>query len=284
MSSNIELVQPQFIDGIEFYVSKDGSQIGISQSGVARLCGVGENSLRPLLASLSVRDKVGVETLKDILPEDLYLAISSNHQAKVIPAKTAARIIEYYAFESKASNETALFSLRKFATTGIETWVKNITNHDINTDKPVLDVLQQILTEISDLKLIATETETYRKVKVEYAGLNLLLKKYEENEKSLESTCPVLPESLEMFTVAEIVKINFPFLIVKRGDILAIGRTCVSLFKLLAQERPQTKATMSARGYRGGRTTCYARSEFWIVNQAICDRIDEMSKEAKKRY
>jgi hypothetical protein len=42
-------------------------------------------------------------------------------------AEDAAAVIEYYAFESRAKTEKALFTYRKFAKMGIERWIQGIT-------------------------------------------------------------------------------------------------------------------------------------------------------------
>lgn len=41
-----EKVDPTIKDGIEFYVSLDGKQCGMSHHGLARLCGVASSTLR----------------------------------------------------------------------------------------------------------------------------------------------------------------------------------------------------------------------------------------------
>jgi hypothetical protein len=65
-----EMVRPVIEDGIEFYVSKDGSIRGISQLGSAKLCGIAEVSFRDQLKRWFDRASDGSKG-EDCLPLEL---------------------------------------------------------------------------------------------------------------------------------------------------------------------------------------------------------------------
>ena len=133
MTEQVEIVKPMIAEnGIEFYVSSDGEKSGISISGLARLCGVAENSVRHLVNS--VRKESTPKALKSFTGEVLHLAMTSEQQAKIVTNEAAAEIIFYYAFESESANDTAKFTARKFATMGMHNWIKKITSFDCNSD------------------------------------------------------------------------------------------------------------------------------------------------------
>lgn len=159
----VQMVQAE-VDGIEFYVSIDGTQSGMSESGLARLCGVDRSSVHNLLQKAAADKKVP-EILKPILGKDFYLPTDADKNAQVIPADICALVVEYYAFESKAKNETARFSFRKFASKGISSWIKEITGYQegqIPESKEILSILKEVLSEVSELKQISKEYKNLR--------------------------------------------------------------------------------------------------------------------------
>ena len=72
---------------------------GISQVGCARLCGVPETTMRRVINSLTVRKNDGVKSLEHLYGADLYLAMSSDQQAKILDSKVVASLVTYYAFD-----------------------------------------------------------------------------------------------------------------------------------------------------------------------------------------
>lgn len=152
------------VDGIEFYVSIDGTQSGMSESGLARLCGVDRSSIHNLLQKAAADKKVP-EILKPILGKDFYLPTDADKNAQVIPADICALVIEYYAFESKAKNDTARFSFRKFASKGMDLWIKEVTGYQkdqIPESKEILSLLQQLLVKVDNLEKDSKEYKNLR--------------------------------------------------------------------------------------------------------------------------
>ncbi len=202
--SSIEIVSPTIVDGIEFYVSTDGKHCGVSQVGLARLCGVGESGIRSLLTKLggsSVRTVEAKNLLKDLKGKDLYLALGSNQQAKIINGKVAARIIRYFAFESVKQTDEAKFSLGKFAEIGIDTWIKEVTGFAESNDiagmfKSISSQLNLMASEITEMKVQLIQTEGYRAARVELGGLRewmegIEAKEFLEASKNVDEAEPV---------------------------------------------------------------------------------------------
>ena len=87
---SVELVKPQVIDGIEFYVSNDGKSTGVSISGVSRLCGVARQTIQGVMSagklpgkSLEGSDSLGFST-----------QLEGSDGAKIINSEAVVKIID----------------------------------------------------------------------------------------------------------------------------------------------------------------------------------------------
>ena len=155
------------VDGIEFYVSIDGTQSGMSESGLARLCGVNRFAIRLLIKKITEPgNKELPKILEPFTGKTLELQEADNkNQAKILSSDLCAAIVEYYAFESKASNETARFSFRKFGSKGMDLWIKEVTGYQkdqIPESKEILSLLQQLLVKVDNLEKDSKEYKTLR--------------------------------------------------------------------------------------------------------------------------
>lgn len=137
-------------DGVEFFTSTQTGESGMSESGLARLCGVAPQTVNELLQNL-VTGKRRSECLKHLLDKDIWLQGKGLDNAKVVKDQVCAAVIEYYAFESRNKNDKALFSFRKFAAMGIQTWIQDITGwHQQQPDlEPELPQRRVVRTQIS---------------------------------------------------------------------------------------------------------------------------------------
>ncbi|TYQ30571.1 hypothetical protein [Pseudanabaena sp. UWO310] len=89
---SIEIVKPVIVDNVEFYVSADGTQSGVSQSGLARLCGVGENAIRKIIVN-DPRTKTPSKALESFVGNVFHLALSSDRGAKFVTTEAATEIV-----------------------------------------------------------------------------------------------------------------------------------------------------------------------------------------------
>lgn len=184
------------VDGMEFYVSTDGKQSGMSESGLARLCGVNRSAVQNLIKKIAEPAiKELPKTLEPFAGKALQLQEpATKDQAKVVSSDLCAAIVEYYAFESKAANEIARFSFRKFASKGISSWIKEVTGYNddqIPESKEILSILKEVLSEVGELKQISKEYKNLRgrTVKV-FPALDKTLEELAVEEESLPEENP----------------------------------------------------------------------------------------------
>ena len=122
-------------DGVEFFTIDETGESGMSESGLAHLCGIAKSSLHEFVSNRSF----GWEQEKELNPRfrkvigcSVKLAKDArpgqNSNIKILSSTVCARVIEHYAFESKHKTEQALVAYRKFAELGINTWIQGITH------------------------------------------------------------------------------------------------------------------------------------------------------------
>ncbi len=113
-------------DGIEFYTIAATGESGMSQSGLAILAGVSQQSISKLEKTLTTKSPS--ETLKDWVCIPLALTTNSEYKnATIYSSAYCAAVIRHYAYDG---NQVAQHSLDKFAAIGINTWIQCITNWD----------------------------------------------------------------------------------------------------------------------------------------------------------
>lgn len=183
---------PVVVEEIEFYVSKDGKEVGISISGLARLCGVSQQAISGILKEVeSVTSSERIKSLK-LTADKLFLLQLGEKNAKVLSSAVATRLIKYYAYESKYATETAKYSLDKFLELGFDNWVKVITGFDVPKENPN-DMLTKLYSEFRELNAkttkLTSETEELRKLrqktKDSYKGLDKLIDDLVKEESNL---------------------------------------------------------------------------------------------------
>jgi hypothetical protein len=133
---NITLVER---DGVEFFTIDATGESGMSESGLARLCGVTQQAISKLLQT-SVTTLSSSKCLKAFFGQDFRLQLcpelSGLDNAKVVRSEFCSKIIEYYAFESKRKTKEAMFAFRKFAEMGIRSWIQGITGWHQSPPEP----------------------------------------------------------------------------------------------------------------------------------------------------
>lgn len=195
MTNQIE-VTPVIIDDIEFYVSNDGKQVGVSISGLARLCGVDRRTISGLVNELDMGAGKNIPKSLEFLSGKVFMNIDPagvENRARIISSSSAVKIIEYYAFDSRAKNETAQNTFRKFARKGFEAWVKELTGYqetkkqDFNTER-ILEKMQEMMEEMKELKEVTVEYKQLKGVTVtRFANLDWMLDDYAKNKIASDS-------------------------------------------------------------------------------------------------
>jgi hypothetical protein len=147
VSQNDQPIKPFLTEeGIELYATD--SECGMSISGLARFCGVSQSTMSDLISRLTHRQNVP-EILQELMGQELVAIGCFENNAKVYKSELCAVVCEYYAYESKAANETAKYSYRKFAKLGIDSWIRQVTGHE---EKPKLTPLEAAMLLIEKLE------------------------------------------------------------------------------------------------------------------------------------
>lgn len=112
-------------NGIEFFTLEATGESGISHRGLALLCGVSHTAINHLVKNLETKQPP--KRLQSFAGKDLHLETNKRKQGgvvKILRANLCAAIIKHYALEG---NETAEYSMDKFLSLGINTWIQGIT-------------------------------------------------------------------------------------------------------------------------------------------------------------
>jgi hypothetical protein len=185
----IEKVTP-IIDenGVEFYVSRDGQETGMSISGLARFIGATEGNVRKRVlnklreafadktsADLNKADFAGipeVEAVLRLLQEGgsntgiVSGRLTSPQNAVIIPSEVCEAIIFYIAFESSWEDEikaTAKKSFRQFARYGLHKFIHKVAGFVERQEADyLLTELQKVVSNLKELDQFATEYRTIR--------------------------------------------------------------------------------------------------------------------------
>jgi hypothetical protein len=122
-------------DGVEFFTVDDTGESGMSESGLARLCGVSPVAIHKFISSSALTwdhekelNPAFRKTIAFKPGSGRNLKSSQNSNIKIISALVCARVIRHYALESKYKTQEALFTLDKFSTAGINAWIQEITH------------------------------------------------------------------------------------------------------------------------------------------------------------
>lgn len=251
--SETQKVSPRIVNGIEFYVSHERDECGLSQAGVARLSGIREQTIGqriiPQILSPAKNTPEAFKALQGKVHSGKLEGDNSGTPAKIILSSVAAAIIEYYAFDSKFKNEIALSNYRKFAKMGIDGWIKEIAGYGTTQDdvtvnlvnQQVLNAIQKLVAEVEEVKVIAQEYKDIRKVTVNvYPGLDSMLDQLPQQMS--------LPPARELVTIKE-------WLITKgiqldRIGMIRLGQISSETYKALTGVVPrQALRYKKGRGY-----------------------------------
>lgn len=136
----------------EFYTVEATGESGMSQSGLAVLCGVSRQAIIGLEETLVSRSPS--RWLESLIGEDLTLVsnevdpgLTVNGRRvgnlRVYKASVCAKIIKHYAFQG---NEVAQYSLDQFTELGINSWIQSITGWQRPADRTYIPYWYQRLT------------------------------------------------------------------------------------------------------------------------------------------
>ena len=125
-------------DGVEFFTLDATGESGMSEIGLARLCGVTQQSMNAFLKSFRnlPTGKNDQSAFNPALEGSIRLQSrglstvqkSNIRNLSIVRADVCATVIEHYAFHSKYKTPEALFAFQKFARLGITGWIQEATH------------------------------------------------------------------------------------------------------------------------------------------------------------
>jgi predicted transcriptional regulator len=122
-------------DDVEFFTIDATGESGMSETGLARLCGVTKQAVSLFLRDM-VSSKSSSKQLEPVQRKDLWCqakGLNATERSKIsnlyiVSAKVCAKVIKHYAFDSKYKTEKALFAYQMFAEMGINSWIQEMTD------------------------------------------------------------------------------------------------------------------------------------------------------------
>lgn len=159
--SNLELVVKD-VDGVGFYTDANGRS-GITQSGLAILCGVDKATIGRVIASISKKPPKGLEHLVNKV---LECRIKIETGMWLCNDELCIAIIRYY---DRKGNQKAQYTFDKFAGIGFNVWVQSITGWQAPSLIPaeVKERLEKLETTAMEAKQEAIEAKLEAKANSE---------------------------------------------------------------------------------------------------------------------
>ena len=146
----------------EFYVDTDGRVFAKSIRAIARLAGVSPESVSNLL------EKVSKAVSSTDLPKSLEpLRGMTFSVSSAIPDFAVACIVNYFAWESKAANDTAKITATAMSSVGVRAWFQQQLGYEDKLPKTYKEAVKALLESIEEKeKLEAEKAETDEENKV----------------------------------------------------------------------------------------------------------------------
>lgn len=258
-------------DGIEFYVSEDGKKTGMSINGLSRCCGVDSSTISKMLPSKEGLAKRTPKWLETLVNEDFRLLAESN-DLKIIPSKVCARIITYYAYESKnARNDIAKSTAEKFMSMGIDNWIKDLVGFEkvdekddrlANAIEVLISSVDGLKTEVEELKPIVKKYNHLKTgITVRFPGVETLINDAEKNQQLLSSVDQV---NLTLTEWLATKRVNMD-----RGGYCKFGRMVAETFRSCKSMEPKKTNKKKANGKWSNNVTVYNQDHFPILEMAL---------------
>ena len=122
-------------DDVEFFTIDATGESGMSETGLARLCGVSKQAISQFFQNM-LSSNLGQNGLEPLQRKDLWCqakGLSASEKSKIsnlyiIRSEVCARVIKHYAFDARHKTEIALISYQNFATLGITSWIQQVTD------------------------------------------------------------------------------------------------------------------------------------------------------------
>lgn len=175
-------------NGIEFWVSNDASQVGMSLSGLSAMTGTDLAGVARLIESYRNLSKLPSEQLETLRSKGLQICDVPGlpgKPVKFIPAELCAAVIEYYALDAKrVSPEVraiALANMRLFNKVGMKMFILNQVGYKVTSpeQQDISQMLSHIVKEMSEMKELTKRYVHIKEATKSRPGLDEILEQYE---------------------------------------------------------------------------------------------------------
>lgn len=274
MTNAIERVSPVIHDGIEFYCSMNGEETGMSQTGLAKFVGLPATSLQRLLESFGLATQT--ESDLDVLASfqlgiycENLVGMNQRAPTRIIKADFCGELCAYVAYEYKGGNKIARYSLKRFASSGIQNFIQKVTGHQKIEGQSenltlIVSMLRDLTKDVGEMRVELGKTAGYRTAKVFYPGLSFI------PEDSLEDDTVLMIEGdLSWYTITEALVELFPNISFDKGAKVSIGKMVAATWKSLKQEYPTKIIRYSDKGTKKAPVAGYPASFLPLIKNDV---------------
>ena len=122
-------------DGVEFFTIDATGESGMSESGLAQICGVTRQAVSLVLRDL-MASKTDQNRPEPMQHNEIWLQAkgapsiekSKIRNLSIVRADVCAKVVKHYAFHARHKTPEAMFALEKFASLGITAWIQEVTH------------------------------------------------------------------------------------------------------------------------------------------------------------
>lgn len=254
------------------YCSPDGKYQGMTTRGLVRFTGIARTTLRRLLlaivgGAMMNGDKSHIkvpESMAKLDSSKLYISgIKSNIgnnkgfgvgpiDGNIISSQFCAAICIWAAYEYNGGSELAQYAASKFVEMGMSGFIKQATGFeqavDSDSTQQILASLSALTKQVSELAEVRVELSTtngYRKLRVDYDGLEEWCQSLEVAENQLA----LPPVEEELFSINEAVIEQFDGLVLTKNIKHALALRMGQTISGLRSDTRRTKTVINGRGY-----------------------------------
>ncbi len=178
-------------NGIEYWVSSDASQVGMSLSGLQVMAPVNISTLSRLVEDYSNLHKLPTEGLETLRSNGLSILDVAQERGgkpvKFIPAELCYEIISYYALDAKKVSEevrqVAIDNMKACGAVGMKMFILNQVGYKVSLPTPQPDISGMLSTIVAKMEEMTELTKRYVAIKEatkKQPGLDHILENYEK--------------------------------------------------------------------------------------------------------
>ena len=188
MNSNLT-INKEVRNGIEYWVSTDARQVGMSLSGVTVMSGWDLGNISRLIAAYTNMSKLPTEQLESLRQAGFQICDIPNgagKPVKFVPSEVAAAIIEYIALDNKRVSDSvrsvALQNYRAIASVGMKMFILNQVGYKVNSpeQQDISQMLSHIVKEMGEMKELTKRYVNIKENTRNRPGLEDILNSYEQ--------------------------------------------------------------------------------------------------------